>query len=167
MVNFPSGSSELLRAAEALCAQHSSVIASDAVDEPSAVAVARRILTDTAAQNSSTTAGLTESVVPSLRIPAGSAAGQSSGHTPRRATMTPRSTLKGASPLTNVMECPYCTDSRRRFCPESGRRHETKEERARRFWRTIVRQTQFSRSMASTTRLAQENTCAEEFYIEM
>ena len=75
--------------------------------------------------------------------------------------------LKRRGPPTRAVDCPYCTEPDRRFCPESGRRHETAEEKSQRLWRTMFRYVQFSCRVACVERLEKLNTCSEEFYIEL
>lgn len=160
MTTHPSSPTDLIRLAESLCAQHAAIINADANDESSASLVAQRILNDAASKSSAMPVG----VLPRLSL--ATAIGASGGGSGPTST-TPRSGLKQASPVTRLKDCPYCNDSRRRFCPESGRRHETDDERALRYWRMIVRQLQFSTTVASAARLNQENTCAEEFFVEL
>lgn len=75
--------------------------------------------------------------------------------------------LRQQGPSSKLLECPYCTEPWRRFCPECGRRHETQSEKSIRLWRTMFRQLQFSGKIASAARLEKPNTCAEEFYVEL
>ncbi len=75
--------------------------------------------------------------------------------------------LKKKSPPTSLASCAYCDEPSRPFCPESGRRHETKDERSHRLWRFMFRWLQFSSRVAHVERLAKPNTCSEEFYIEL
>jgi hypothetical protein len=75
--------------------------------------------------------------------------------------------LKKQSPGTGLARCPYCDDPGRRFCPESGRRHETGVERSQRLWRSMFRSIQFSCRISSAERLEKPNTCSEEFFVEL
>ncbi len=72
---------------------------------------------------------------------------------------------KGA--VSTLPYCRYCDEPWRRFCPESGRRHETREERTRRLWRIMWRQQQFISKMTNLARLEKPNTCEEEYYVEI
>jgi hypothetical protein len=75
--------------------------------------------------------------------------------------------LKQPGPASALGDCPYCQEPHKRFCPESGRRHESPDDKVRRMWQALFRQVQFSSRMASLARLDKPNTCAEEFYVEI
>ena len=54
-----------------------------------------------------------------------------------------------------------------RFYKDSGKRHETPEERAYRRWRTTFRQLATVGKFVSMARLQKKNTCAEEFSVSL
>lgn len=64
--------------------------------------------------------------------------------------------------------CRYCNEPSSRFCKETGRRHETREDRARRQWKQLFQLLyNTNRFLRATGRLRQENSCVEEFFIEL
>ena len=75
--------------------------------------------------------------------------------------------LRRSGRPSQLRSCPYCAEPYRRFCPESGRRHETKEERCERLWRTLYRQTQFAGQMVSHRVVDSKNTCVEVFIVDL
>jgi len=69
--------------------------------------------------------------------------------------------------VSNLERCPYCTEPSSRYCKETGRRHETTEERAYRHWRHLYRQLQIASNFIDTARLNKPNTCCEDYSVEL
>ena len=136
--------------------------------EPIGVALMKGDIAVPAAPASSSKGDILEGTAMSPHSAVGAPDG---GRSPRRDTREvdgndTQDQLRVRGPASALVSCPYCDEPYRRFCPESGRRHETQDERASRLWRTMFRQIQFSAKMVSAARLEKPNTCAEEFYIE-
>lgn len=66
-----------------------------------------------------------------------------------------------------LAECPYCDTPFTKFCHESGRRHETPEEKAERRWKHLFRQMAMMSSFVSNVRLSKKNTMVEEASVEL
>jgi hypothetical protein len=177
------------------CREHSSRIHQAATNSAEAKIVAKQMLADLALQHDSESIGV-KLLKSEIAVPINAKQGSSSGDileatamsahsdigAPHHGVMKPSrsegadqidmtqsssTALKTNGPSSNLVDCPYCDEPYRPFCPESGRRHETAEEKCQRMWRTLFRQLQFSAKMASAKRLEKPNTCAEEFYIEL
>ena len=67
----------------------------------------------------------------------------------------------------NLQSCPYCKEPTSRFCKETGRRHETPEEKANRRWKHIFRQYSLASSFVSNVRLSKKNTCLDQEAVEL
>ena len=67
----------------------------------------------------------------------------------------------------NLSQCPYCKEPASRFCKETGRRHETPEEKANRRWKHIFRQYSLASSFVSNVRLSKKNTCLDQDAVEL
>lgn len=78
--------------------------------------------------------------------------------TPMHGTLEPQNALD---------QCPYCDEPKSRYCKETGRRHETAQGRAVRFWRHIYRQLSIASNFINTARLSKPNTCTEEYAVEL
>lgn len=78
------------------------------------------------------------------------------------AGLAPAGTVSSA-----LAECPYCKEPASRFCKESGRRHETPEEKANRRWKHIFRQMAMMSSFVSNVRMKKKNTCIENGAVEL
>ncbi len=63
--------------------------------------------------------------------------------------------------------CPYCQEPSSRFCKETGRRHETTDEKGERRWKHIFRQLSLASSFVSNVRLSKKNTCLESEGVEL
>lgn len=164
MVLTPVSSAELLLAAQQLCRENP-LEAASATDAESARVAAAKIVADAALHTPAKPIGISiaetvQRARAAMQNGSGAATASSAGSACDRA-------LRRRGPSSTLRSCPYCNDSTRRFCPESGRRHESAAERSVRLWRTLYRQMQFSSRMANLTRLDKPNTCAEEFYVEI
>jgi hypothetical protein len=167
MVFTPFSAREVLAAARQLCRENKGDVSS-AVDEETAHVAAAKIVADATMQDSSAPVGV--AIAGALQR-AGRESENADAVT-EAAAAAPSLTeaeraLKRKGPASTLASCPYCSDPSRRFCPESGRRHETEDERGVRLWRAMYRQLQFHSRMADLGRLEKPNTCAEEFYVEI
>jgi hypothetical protein len=156
MVFTPLSTQQVLQAARQLCAEHPAEVAA-AVDSATALVAARKIVADASLGDMRRPLGLTLAA----------ATNRSAGEREGTALPAAQRTLRRSGPKSTLDSCPYCTEPGRRFCPESGRRHETADERSLRLWRTLYRQMQFHSRMANVARLDKPNTCAEEFFVEI
>jgi hypothetical protein len=168
MVFTPFSAREVLAAARQLCRENKEEVAA-AIDEETANVAAAKIVADANMHDSSQPIGV--AIAAALQR-AGRESANADTVTEAAAAAGPPLTeaeraLKRKGPASSLSDCPYCTDPSRRFCPESGRRHETSEERGQRLWRAMFRQLQFHSRMADLGRLEKPNTCAEEFYVEI
>lgn len=66
-----------------------------------------------------------------------------------------------------LSECPYCKEPASRFCKETGRRHETPDEKAERRWKHVFRQLSLASSFVSNVRLSKKNSCIEDQGVEL
>jgi hypothetical protein len=66
-----------------------------------------------------------------------------------------------------LSRCPYCNEPSSRFCKETGRRHETRDEAAERRWRHLYRQMVVASSFISMARLSKKNTCEVDDTVEL
>lgn len=73
----------------------------------------------------------------------------------------------GAERHTALEACPYCNEAWSRFCKETGRRHETSEERAERRWKHLFRRMSLAASFIDNSRLQKKNTCEEDYSVEI
>eukprot|EP00759_Apiculatamorpha_spiralis_P006091 PhF_6_TR13593/c0_g1_i1/m.21749 len=85
----------------------------------------------------------------------------------RKSARTSLETAKRKVSCSSLKACPYCDEPSTRFCKESGKRHETPEERAKRRWRTTFRQLATANKFVSFARLQKVNTCAEVFTVNL
>jgi hypothetical protein len=67
----------------------------------------------------------------------------------------------------NDQHCAYCDEFTTRFCKNTGRRHETQEQRAVRLWKHIYRQFHVASNFISTARLEKKNTCVEDYAVDL
>ena len=168
----PSGPKELLDYALRLCAENSQRMGAIASGDNARLA-ALGIVAHASATSASVPLGVTLAQMHPPLSPTRLATPQRSPAVAAAAARTtgPQSaaaaSLKQQSPPTALADCPYCNEPSRPFCPESGRRHETHEERGMRLWRVMFRFLQFSSRVAQVERLSNPNTCSEEFYIEL
>lgn len=84
--------------------------------------------------------------------------------------MTPAQVLASSSPRAEgsaLPNCNYCNEPETRYCKNTGRRHETPQQRSVRLWKHIYRQLQVASNFISTARLEKKNTCVEEFAVEL
>lgn len=73
----------------------------------------------------------------------------------------------GPAPNPTDRQCPYCDDAGTRYCKNTGRRHETPEEKSVRLWRHMYKQLVIASNFINTARLAKKNTCVEDYAVEL
>lgn len=81
--------------------------------------------------------------------------------------VSPSNPARSNSAAATDRTCFYCDDASTSFCKNTGRRHETIEEKNLRLWRHIYRQLHVASNFISTARLEKKNTCVEEFEVEL
>jgi hypothetical protein len=89
---------------------------------------------------------------------------------PAETSTSPAGTIPrtgGATVGSALSRCPYCNEPSSRFCKETGRRHETRDEAAERRWRHLYRQMVVASSFISMARLSKKNTCEVDDTVEL
>ena len=181
MALFPFSAKDVLSAAQQLCVENPEATQS-ATSPDAAHLAAQKIVADANAINTAMPIGVAIAAANDRRLTTLKKRDGSPGRATNgadgdgdadavggeRAPTTARGLLKESHGKKSTLpDCPYCSEPHRRFCPESGRRHETAEEKATRLWRTMYRQSLFSLRLAAASRINEENTCAEEFFVEI
>ena len=162
---------DALRVAKELCSRHAGIV--DAGNDREARDVALRVvLAEVMSPGSTTDVGSPEAKRHFDREPtsqdASPARALNDTPSPKLLSPTDKSPNSTRSRRSSCPEsCFYCTEPSSRYCKETGRRHETPQQRASRQWRQLYRQMALASTFVSTARLAKVNTCVEEFAIDL
>lgn len=70
-------------------------------------------------------------------------------------------------PPESTFQCPYCTEPSSRYCKETGRRHQSPEQRALEYWRKIYRRFALASQFITSARLSKRNSCIEDYSVEL
>ena len=165
---------DALRVARELCTRHAGIVDAGSDREARDIAL-RVVLAEVMSPGSTTEVGSPEAKRHFDREPSSQATPNPSralNNTPSPKYLSPTgkapSTLRSRkSSSARGEECFYCTEPGSRYCKETGRRHETVQQRASRQWRQLYRQMALASTFVSTARLAKVNTCVEEYAIDL
>eukprot|EP00672_Neobodo_designis_P008494 CAMPEP_0174855262 /NCGR_PEP_ID=MMETSP1114-20130205/32860_1 /TAXON_ID=312471 /ORGANISM="Neobodo designis, Strain CCAP 1951/1" /LENGTH=182 /DNA_ID=CAMNT_0016089997 /DNA_START=46 /DNA_END=594 /DNA_ORIENTATION=- len=169
---------EAMRVARVMCSRHPDVLRTVGATNSARDAALKIFMREVATENSRAfdETELNESSIPRMAdregvSPSPPRANASQGGDGAAAAAGQSSSFQGVNsnpvPDEHGRVCSYCDTPSTRFCKETGRRHESGEERSLRLWRHMYRQLHVASNLISTARLEKKNTCVEDYAVDL
>ena len=161
---------EAMRVARNMCSRHPDVLNTVGATNSARDAALKIFMREVATENSRAfdESALDQSSIPRMAVRDGVSP---SPQRARSGSRGPAADTSGVNanpvPDENGRVCSYCDTPSTRFCKETGRRHESGDERSVRLWRHMYRQLHVASNLISTARLEKKNTCVEDYAVDL